>query len=264
MLIDWFTVGAQLLNFLVLVWLMKRFLYKPILHAIDAREKKIEAELADADAKKQAAIQEQVEFKKKNEEFDKERATILRQAKDEAKAEGQRLLDEARQASVALSEKMQVARQNDAHRLNEAINRRAQKQVFAIARQVLTDLAGASLEDQMIDLFIQRLEHVTAETKALLNQAFKDNSQAATLHSSIDLSAAQHTRIERSLAEFFAAPITLKFATAPDLVGGIELSANGQRVGWSIANYLHSLEKSLGALVKVKEKPDVKAEPHAN
>jgi hypothetical protein len=55
MLIDWFTVGAQALNFLILVWLMKRFLYKPILHAIDAREKRIAAELADADAKKAEA-----------------------------------------------------------------------------------------------------------------------------------------------------------------------------------------------------------------
>jgi F-type H+-transporting ATPase subunit b len=55
MLIDWFTVGAQALNFLILVWLMKRFLYKPILHAIDEREKRIAAELADADAKKAEA-----------------------------------------------------------------------------------------------------------------------------------------------------------------------------------------------------------------
>ena len=50
MLIDWFTVGAQALNFLILVWLMKRFLYKPILDAIDAREDRVAAELADADA----------------------------------------------------------------------------------------------------------------------------------------------------------------------------------------------------------------------
>ena len=51
MLIDLFTVGAQALNFLVLVWLLKRFLYKPILNALDAREKRIARELADADAK---------------------------------------------------------------------------------------------------------------------------------------------------------------------------------------------------------------------
>ena len=52
MLIDWFTVGAQALNFIILVWLLKRFLYKPILNAVDAREKRIAAELADADAKR--------------------------------------------------------------------------------------------------------------------------------------------------------------------------------------------------------------------
>jgi len=52
MLADWFTIVAQALNFLILVWLMKRFLYKPVLHAIDEREKRIAKELADADAKK--------------------------------------------------------------------------------------------------------------------------------------------------------------------------------------------------------------------
>ncbi|MFQ3186924.1 MAG: F-type H+-transporting ATPase subunit b, partial [Marinomonas primoryensis] len=52
MLIDWFTVIAQLINFLVLVWLLKRFLYRPILNAIDAREKRIADELADADEKR--------------------------------------------------------------------------------------------------------------------------------------------------------------------------------------------------------------------
>jgi len=51
-LIDWFTVGAQALNFVILVWLMKRFLYKPVLAAIDVREKRIAKEIADADAKK--------------------------------------------------------------------------------------------------------------------------------------------------------------------------------------------------------------------
>ena len=66
MLIDWFTVIGQLLNFLVLVWLMKRFLYRPILNAIDEREKKIAAELADADTKKALAQKESDDFKKKN------------------------------------------------------------------------------------------------------------------------------------------------------------------------------------------------------
>lgn len=65
MLIDWFTVGAQTLNFLILVWLMKRFLYQPVLDAIDAREQRIAQELADAAQKQAQAQQEREEFQKK-------------------------------------------------------------------------------------------------------------------------------------------------------------------------------------------------------
>ena len=66
MLFDWFTFGAQTLNFLVLVWLMKRFLYKPILNAIDAREKRIALALADAALKQTAAQKERDAFQKKS------------------------------------------------------------------------------------------------------------------------------------------------------------------------------------------------------
>ena len=103
MLIDWFTVAAQALNFLILVWLMKRFLYKPILNAIDEREKRIAAELANADAKKAEAQKEHDEFQHKNTEFDQQRAALLSKATGEAQAERQRLLDEARKAADALS-----------------------------------------------------------------------------------------------------------------------------------------------------------------
>jgi len=77
MLIDWFTVIAQAFNFVILVWLMKRFLYKPILHAIDAREKRIAAELADADATKAEAQKKRDAFQQKNEEFDQQHAALF-------------------------------------------------------------------------------------------------------------------------------------------------------------------------------------------
>ena len=124
MLIDWFTVGAQALNFIILVWLLKRFLYKPILNAVDAREKRIAAELADADAKKAEAQKERDEFQRKNEEFDQQRAALLSKATEEAKAERQRLLDDARKAADALSAKRQEALRSEANNLNQAIRRR--------------------------------------------------------------------------------------------------------------------------------------------
>src|SRR5512133_960681 len=109
MLIDWFTVLAQVVNFLILVWLLKRFLYRPILDAIDAREKRIAKELADADAKKAEAQKERDAFWHKNEAFDRERAALFGKVTDEAKAERQRLLDDARQAADAFAAKRREA-----------------------------------------------------------------------------------------------------------------------------------------------------------
>src|SRR5579871_2893120 len=139
MLIDWFTVGAQAINFLILMWLLKRFLYKPILDAIDSREQKIAAELADAAAKKAEAQKEREEFQHKNEEFDQQRADLMSKAVDEVKAERQRLLDEARRAADALRTRRQDALTQEYQNLNGEISRRTSEEVFAIARKTLAD-----------------------------------------------------------------------------------------------------------------------------
>jgi F-type H+-transporting ATPase subunit b len=261
MLIDWFTVGAQALNFLILVWLMRRFLYKPILHAIDAREKKVAAELADADAKRAEAQKDRDEFQHKNEEFDQLRAALLGKATDEAKAERQRLLDEARKAADALSAKRQETLKNDAKNLNQAISRRTQQEVFAIARKALTDLATTSLEERLGEVFTRRLREMDGKAKETLGAALKSAREPAVVRSAFDLPAAQRAVIQNALNETFSADIHLRFETAPDLVSGIELTASGQKVAWSIAHYLASLEKGVGELLKEQDKPDPKAAP---
>src|SRR5487761_2063313 len=153
MLIDWFTVGAQALNFIILVWLLKRFLYKPIIRAIDAREARIAAELAGAAAKKAEAQTECDEVRRKNEEFDQQRAALWCKAADDAQAQRERLLDEARKAADSLSAKRQEALRSDTENLNEAVRRRTQQEIFAVARKVLADLAETSLEERMSAVF---------------------------------------------------------------------------------------------------------------
>ena len=256
MLIDWFTVSAQAVNFLILVWLLRRFLYKPILVAIDAREKRIAAELADADAKKAEAQRERDEFQRKNQEFDQQRAALLGKATDEAKAERQRLVEEARKAADALSVKRQETLRSDARNLNQAIGRRAQQEVFAIARKTLTDLASVSLEERLGEVFTRRLREMNSEAKAGFAEAIKTASDPALVRSAFDLPAEQRAAIQNALNETFSADIPVRFETAPDLVGGIELTANGQKVAWSIADYLASLEKGVGELLNKQARSD--------
>ena len=250
MLIDWFTVAAQAINFLILVWLMKRFLYKPVLHAIDEREKRIATELANADAKQAEAQKQHDEFQQKNTEFDQQRAALLSKATGEAQAERQRLLDEARKAADAASSKRQESLRAEEQNLHQAISRRTQQEVFAIARKTLSDLATVSLEERLGEVFTRRLREMNGNTKDALGKALKTSSDPGVVRSTFDLPTDQRAAIQNALNETFSAEVRVRYETAPDLIGGIELTANGQKVAWSIADYLASMEKDVDELLK--------------
>lgn len=260
MLVDWFTVGAQALNFLILVWLMKRFLYGPILHAIDEREKRIAGQLADADAKEADALTERNVFRQKNEEFEQQRAGLLKDAKEEASAERQHLIDQANEAAKILSAKRKESLRSDAHNLNQAIAQRTQQEVFAIARKTLADLAGASLEERIGEVFIQRLRAMDKPAKQRLAKAVRTAPGPALVRSAFDLPAVQRETISQALRETLSVDVTVRFETAPEVVGGIEVSANGQKVAWSIAEYLRALEVGVGEILNQEDRPEVKRE----
>jgi F-type H+-transporting ATPase subunit b len=261
MLIDWFTVGAQTLNFLILVWLMKRFLYKPVISAIDEREKRIATELANADKKKEEAQKESDDFKHKNELFDQQRAALLSKATDEAKTERQRLFDEARQATDALSAKRQETMKNDARTLNQAIRHRTEQEVFAIARKALTDLAGTGLEVSMVDLFVNRLRALQGVEKEQLTSAIKASHTPVIVRTTSDLTLALTASTESAIKETFGKGIQVHFETSPEMIRGIELTTDGHKVSWSIADYLTSMENGINELLSERDKPIPEPKP---
>lgn len=254
MLIDWFTVGAQVLNFLILVWLLKRFLYHPILDAIDAREQRIAKELADADAKKAEASKERADFEQKNAVFDKEKATLLAQATAAANTERLRLLDAARQDAAELSAKRQENLQREAQNLNQEISRRTQQEVFAIARKALDDLAGASLEERMVGIFVARLQALSAGDKQDLKAALQAAATPIVVRTAFDLAQSEQTTAVAAIQTLLGADTEIRFETAPDLVSGIELSSDGHKVAWNIAEYLKEFENAIGELLKTGKK----------
>lgn len=256
MLIDWFTVAAQALNFIILVWLMKRFLYQPILNAIDARERRIAAELADAAAKEAEARAERETFRRKNEEFDRAQQARLTQAKEEVTAERQRLFNAARQEAAELRDKQQGMLHSEYQNLREEIARRTRVEVFAIARKTLRDLASESLETRMAEVFIRRLRELDAAERQKLAPLLQ--SASVLIRTAFELPMTQRELIEATLREIFAAQTSVRFELAPEQVGGIELIVDGQKIAWSVADYLAALEKDMNDLLKAQRQPEVR------
>jgi len=261
MLIDWFTVAAQVLNFVVLIWLLKRFLYKPITNAVDAREKHIAAELADAATKRAAAEGEREAFQNKTKVLDEQRSSLLKQASEEAKAEGARLIGVARADADGLRASQAASVRGDRIRLSNEMSRLAKDEVFAIARKALGDLATVSLEERMGEVFTRRLREMEDKYKEGLGAALRAAVEPAIVRSTFALSAGPRAAIQNALNETFAAEVRVVFETAADSVCGIELAANGYKTGWSIAEYLKSLEQKVDDLLDARSALAVEGNP---
>jgi F-type H+-transporting ATPase subunit b len=89
----------------------------------------------------------------------------------------------------------------------------------------------------------------------------KAASEPVVVRSAFDLPEAQRSSLQKALNETFAAAIEVRFETSPELVSGIELTVSGQKIAWSIADYLASLEQGVEEILKAKDKPDAKSEP---
>jgi F-type H+-transporting ATPase subunit b len=263
MKIDWFTVIAQVVNFLVLVLLLKKFLYKPILDAITARESKITDRLKDADNKKSEAKKEEDEFKRKNEEFDRQKKEMMDKALSEANAGKQRVLDEAKAEAGTLKSNMEKAaeekREND--RLDFA--QQTQKQVFAITRKALAEIASISLEEQSANTFIQHVNELKDDDKKQFIDAFKSNSNTILVRSAFELPAKQQGEINDAIDAILDTKAKLQFKKSPDMISGVELSTNGYKMSWSFLEYINSLEKHVSEKVNQKAAPQTQTNEHA-
>jgi F-type H+-transporting ATPase subunit b len=250
MLIDWFTVGAQTINFLILVWLLKRFLYAPILAAIDARESKIAAELKDAAAKKAEAQLERDDFRSKGEALERRRAELLREATDDARAERQRLLDAARKDADALRAKLKTAVDSERLELGRELATRTQQEVFAVARKTLADLAGTTLEDRIAEVFIRRLHDMREKCIGAPGTASRPTS--ALVRSAFELPLPGRTAMENAVRAWLGTETRVTFETMPELISGIEVTAGGQKIAWSISDFLTALAESATSLLETE------------
>ena len=243
MLIDWFTVVAQALNFLILVWLLKRFLYRPVLAAIDAREQKIATQLAQATQREAQAQTEREEFQRRNETLAREREAILRKASDAVDAERQTLLEAARQDAQSLRARLTEVLTKERQELGRQLAARAQAEVFELARKTLSDLAGVGIESRMIEVFMENLSALPESRRVLLTAAATGPggawpSRAAVVRSAFEIKPAQRAAIEHVAMQCLGPGVAVRFERAPQLVCGVELILDGVKLAWSVTDYL--------------------------
>jgi F-type H+-transporting ATPase subunit b len=243
--IDWFVFLAQIFNFLLLMYLLKRFLYGRILKAMDDREAKIAARFSEARQLKVKATEEAELYEKRNRELAEQKENMLNEATLAADARRRELMEKVRVEVEQVKARWQemIAREQDAFLYD--LRQRAAQQLYATARKALADLADAGLEERIIDEFIRRIKELDEEKALQMRQAIRDSGNRVTVQSAFGIPESRQSQIEEILKSRITNGFTIRYLREPDIVSGIEVRVNGHKIAWSLNEYLETLVESL-------------------
>lgn len=245
MAVDGFTLVAQVVNFLVLVWLLRRLFYRRIIGAMDKREAGIARRLDEttrerAEAERQAAL-----YVERNREFEQQREQMLARAGEEAEARRAQLLEDASaQAGKAQAQWLQTL-QREREGLLQEFRQRVGQGVFRLAGQGLRELADSGLEAQVLKVFVQRVELLGPQQREAIAAAIRDSGGEVEVRTAFALDAAARGHLADELRRLLDAGVQPRFSTVPELICGIELRARSHRLAWNLDAYLEGLEASV-------------------
>lgn len=245
MQVDWFTVAAQIVNFLVLVWLLQRFLYGPITRAMERREQRIAERLREADESWEQAEKEAREFREKQEDLAERREQMLAAAQEDADQERKALEQEARDAvGKRRREWLQQVEDQRAEFLRD-IRLRSTEHFYALARRALDDLADVQLEEQIAGVFVEQLTALETSTKTKIAAEARKAGNVVTVRSRFQMPADRKRQITRAVHDEILDVADVTYEESPEAAVGLELRAGGQTLSWNIESYLDSLESEI-------------------
>jgi F-type H+-transporting ATPase subunit b len=245
-LLDWFTIVAQIVNFLLLVVLLKYFLYDRIIHAMDEREARIAARMQEAEARQAEAEREADNYRQQRQELEGQRAELLARAKVEADTRRDALLEKARAEVDTMQAGWRQALQQEQAAFLQELRQRAGQHVYATARRALRDLAGADVEAQMIAAFLERLQGLDGQDWHAIAAALHTSAQSLAVASAFDLPPPTRQQLLEILRHHLG-PLDVRFATAPEVICGIEMKVDGYKLAWNLDHYLATLEESVAS-----------------
>ncbi len=219
---DWWTFALQIVNFAVLVWLLHRFLYKPVLRMIDARRSELEGQRAQANAAAEKAKKALADVEARLAGIDAQRDAVLKAAAAQAEAaaaarrtraqgEADTLLEAARKTFATEREQALAEARHVALDLGERM-----------ARRLLEDASAKPGAEAWLCLVEQRLAALSAdEREALLHQL--DHGATVTVVTAAELPAEAAAQWREGLRHDFGRDLAVEFAADPRLIGGAEL-----------------------------------------
>ena len=251
MLIDWFTVVAQAVNFLILVWLLKRFLFGPIVRHMDAREETIRSRLQEARDREAVAEERIAEYRRRQQELEEERGRRLAAVEEEAEGRRRELLTQARETADARRQAWLQSLERERQSFGRELQRRTADGVLEVAGRALKDLADSELQSRLAATLLVRLEDLAEEDRRRLRRAAED--EGLIVASCCALDAEDRRRLTRRLHQVCGEQVAVDYRPDRGRPLGVEVRAGSFRLGWGVEEYLEELRGRI--LERIEEQP---------
>jgi F-type H+-transporting ATPase subunit b len=246
MLIDWFTVGAQVVNFLILLVLLKLFLFDRIKQAMDQRENNIKERFDKAKEQEAAAKDAKKTFEKKTQSLEDDRDARLKQADKEARERRESLIKEAQEEVDGLKKQWRKALEQEKASFFDRFKKQAARLIFDTVEKTLSHLADTRAQDQAVKKFLSRFEALDKED---LPREVKTQPRVST---GFELSQNQQKSIQKAVSQKIADVENIAFDVKPELVFGIAFAAGGKKMTWHAHDYVSALEKQINQAIESK------------
>ena len=232
MSIDWITVIAQIANFLVLIWLLKRFLYRPILDGIDAREAEITRRMAEAGLAKKKAQAAEAEFRRQQDQLRSDQDEVAEQARQDSERQRDTLLADARAKLEKEQKDWRSHLARERQRFATQLQKAGSETLLELTRKVLRELADETLEEAIVRHLSKRLQPIVEE----LSKAAGDSTEAVAITHDA-LPEAARVQLEADIARLLP-NVTLRFENDAQQAPGLTLRVGGAQVAWTVDSYI--------------------------
>ncbi|MDP5292607.1 F0F1 ATP synthase subunit delta [Oceanimonas sp. CHS3-5] len=237
--VSWSTFVLEIINFLVLVWILKHFLYRPVLDVIARRRAAIDRSLSEAETMKTEAADMRRQYEGRLEAWEQERQAAretLNSEMETKRREGLQKLD------AELSTARQRAEVADARHLAEAersMEVTALQQGAAFAARLLRQGAGPDTQKRLVQLLIDELGSLPANTVAAIRHQYGDTPDGAVIHSAFILEDEQRAALERALHETLLPDGTaLHHELDSSLLAGVRITVGDWQLGANVQDEL--------------------------
>ncbi|MBD3427075.1 MAG: hypothetical protein GF409_07605 [Candidatus Omnitrophica bacterium] len=241
-MIDLFTVAAQIVNFLILVWILHHFLFRRIVRAMDERQERIRSRFSEAEKAKEEAEDQMSRIKEKREELEKEKDQILEKARRRAGEEKSSMLEDARKELDRMRKEWRDQVEEEKQDFLRELKQKTGEEVCQILRKMTSELANKELEEAAVEALIKRLSSMENEQSEKIRNFLKDSGGSLKVVSTFTVGDELKERLNEILRQMGASePPGYEVNEGP--LCGVELSTESARISWSASGYIDELEK---------------------